>query len=305
MNKYDAIDKLNNVFSELEQHIKEFCSQLQQTDLLSAAVFSLPEIEKGNENAPISQIEVTPYQDEEALALGLQHFQRLFMHHNEHKTSTKSAVRLPGVLCFQVSGAKYVALNQAIIEINRLKAELEHTITVESGLPPEQRFEFVHDRLHGLITLNAYRSLVLLTNPSSVRFGWANKNIIKNVKAEEILQQLEKSLDAGRSVPPFSREVWADMVSSEMEEIRRLPSYARLKIKRPVKVQPIARVWYSEIQKQVQHPCPMPLIALCTDGTPKIGELADYNVETIQHKHKPKAQPLRLIIERLHLYSDV
>ena len=196
-----------------------------------------------------------------------------------------------------------------IYQINQLKSELEHIITVESGLPSEQRFEFVHTHLHGLITLNTYRTITPLINPSSVRFGWANKHIIKNVTREEILAQLNKSLNAGRAVPPFSREQWMALISLEINDVKRLPENTRLKIKRPVKVQPIARVWYQEQQKQVQHPCPMPLIAFCQEQSaaelPKLGELTDYDINQIKHKYKPDAKPLRLLVPRLHLYIDV
>ncbi|CNK78553.1 DNA replication terminus site-binding protein [Yersinia alsatica] len=309
MNKYDLIDRLNNRFSSLEIELQHLHQQLTELPLLAARVFSLPEIEKGTEHQPIEQISVSTTIGNEARDLALQHYQRLFIHHQGQNISSKAAVRLPGVLCFSVTDNQLNACQKTIYQINQLKTELEHLITVESGLPSEQRFEFVHTHLHGLITLNTYRTITPLINPSSVRFGWANKHIIKNVTREEVLAQLNKSLNAGRAVPPFSREQWMELISLEINDVQRLPENTRLKIKRPVKVQPIARVWYQEQQKQVQHPCPMPLIAFCQVESelelPKLGELTDYDANHIKHKYKPDAKPLRLLVPRLYLHVEI
>lgn len=309
MSNYELIERMNECFYELELALDDLTHLLGKLERLDARVFVLPEIEKGKENDPLDQIAVTPLAGDVAHQRALQHFRRLFIQDNAGHISSKSAVRLPGVLCYAVSPDERQAAQLLIEEVNKLKAELEHIVTVESGLEREQRFEFVHTHLRGLITLNAYRSVTYLLNPGSVRFGWANKQIIKNVTREEIVDQLNRSLKAGRAVAPYTREQWAEHVTREINDIMRLPEKAALKIRRPVKVQPIARAWYPAEQKQVQHPCPMPLITLCERvgkqvKTPKLGELPDYDVNAIKHKYRPAAQPLHLVIPRLHLYTD-
>lgn len=306
MSRYDAVDRLHSCVSELESALDTLQQQILTLRLLAARVFELPAVEKGKEHAPLLQIPVEQLTGQAALQQALAHFSRLFMQHQSEKLSTKAAVRLPGALCLEADNEQADRLHQQVARINQLKAALEKIITVESGLPSEARFEFVHTHQRGLITLNAYRSLTLLDNPDSVRFGWANKHVIKNVTHEEVLEKLQKSLNAGRAVAPWSREQWAEKVSQEMETIRSLPESARLKIKRPVKVQPIARVWKSSERQQTQLACPSPLIVLCSDAAsvPVLGELLNYDAEKIQHRYKPAAQSLFPVIPRLHLYSD-
>ncbi|WP_034944233.1 DNA replication terminus site-binding protein [Erwinia oleae] len=306
MSRHDAIDRLHRCVADLETSLSALCDRLQEQRLFAARVFELPAINKGNEHEPVNQIAVEQHLAQPALDRTLKHFTRLFIHHQSETISTKAAVRLPGVICVEAAPQAFMAIHQITESINNLKKRLEEIITIESGVASEERFEFVHTHIPGLITLNAYRSITLLDAPDSVRFGWANKHIIKKVSHKEILHNLEKSIAAGRSVAPWSREQWAEKLEEEMAAIKSLPASAVLRIKRPVKVQPIARVWNKQQQKQTQFACPSPLIALCPDAgsVPKIGELLNYDQTKVTYRYKPDAKPLYPIVPRLHLYSD-
>ncbi|MCZ4058344.1 DNA replication terminus site-binding protein [Pantoea sp. LMR881] len=306
MARYDLVADLHQCVNELERELTTLREMIEAQPLLIARVFSLPPIEKGREHEAITEIAVEQHLGESALNMALNHYCRLFMQHQSEKLSTKAAVRLPGAICIECDEASENNLIAQVDQVNQLKARLEQLITVDSGLPSEARFEFVHQHLRGLITLNAYRSITLLRAPDSLRFGWANKHIIKNVKREEIIEKLDKSLKAGRSQAPWSREQWAQKVQEEMESVRALPASVRLKIKRPVKVQPIARVWRADEKKQTQLACPSPVLVLCRDRSqvPVLGELLNYDANNITHRHKPAAEQLYLLIPRLHLWAD-
>lgn len=308
MNRYDLIEQFNLCFQQLEIEIKKLTNVLKNLTLLPSAVFELPEVSKEEEHDEVVRVTVSPCYNEEARDLTLKLMANLFIYDNAPHISSKRAIRLPGVLCFSTDNQTFKSVKKQVEQINLLKKQLSDIVTKESGISKEERFDFIHNQLKGLITLNAYRTLTLLSDPDTVRFGWANKNIIKNLTRNDVLTQLEKSREANRAVPPYTSEQWAERLDKEIITLSQLPENAKLKIKRPVKVQPIARVWYSELQKQVQYACPLPLLAFYidkeSDFKPVIGELPDYDADNIQIRHRPKAKKLQLIIPRMHLYIE-
>ncbi len=300
--------ELNQCFNQLEQKIAEFSQLLRQQKLLAAKVFELPPVEKGQEHDEITQISVNTLENKVALDKAIKLYNLLFIFDKSESVSSKAAIRLPGALCFSVSADNYQQLTALIDEINKLKHQLKYIVTKASGVDENKRFEFVHDNIHGLITLNAYRTLTYVKSPNSVRFGWANKKIINKITKAQMLDKLQFSYENSRTPAGYQPSEWLEQINQEIRLIASLREPVTLKTQRPVKVQPIARVWNSEQQKQTQYACPLPLLIFLIEPIENniiIGDLKDYDASNITLRHKPKSKPLELLIPRLNLYREL
>ncbi len=80
-----------------------------------------------------------------------------------------------------------------------------------------------------------------------------------------MLDRLQASLESGRCPLHLPKEHWRLQLENEIRLIDSLPYNAVLKTQRPVKVQPIARVWDKEQQKQTQFACATPLFVFALE----------------------------------------
>ncbi|MTB65829.1 DNA replication terminus site-binding protein [Providencia sp. wls1943] len=296
--------QLISSFNLLESNINRLCQLLQAQKDINAAVFSLPETLKGDENNDVNSIFVDKHTGHDAITQTTELFKLLFIHKKSELVSNKTAIRLPGAICLAPSYAEYKQFQQLISDINQLKIDIKQIVT---HVDEVHRFEFIRESLHGLLTLNTYRTLTSVVDPDTIRFGWANKKVINKVTQEEMLNRLQASLESGRTPAHLQREHWQLQLETEIQLVRSLPHDCILKTQRPVKVQPIARVWDKETQKQTQYSCATPILVFAVDkalSDIKLGELADYHQDSIALRNRPKAKPVELLIPRLNLYIE-
>lgn len=301
--KQNLITAFNLLESEIQQFSRLLLEQTRQVPFM-ANVFTLPDTNKGEENNEISNINVHKLTSHEAIDETITLINLLFIHDKSEDISNKSAIRLPGAICIQTELKKYQEFSQHISKINELKAQIKNIVT---HFNEAQRFEFIRESLHGLLTLNTYRTLTTLVDVDTINFGWANKKIINKVTKETMLDRLQASLDSGRCPLHIPREHWRLQLESEIRLVNSLPHDAILKTQRPVKVQPIARVWDKAQQKQVQYACATPLFVFALEKEIpeiKVGELPNYHADNISIRHRPKAKQVELLIPRLNLYIE-
>ncbi|ART79259.1 DNA replication terminus site-binding protein [Oceanisphaera avium] len=289
--------ELRQVFSELEHAhhgLNDWLLSFNNRKLVQARCFALPPIAMGEEHEPITQIMVEPLVGEPALAAALSAYQQWFIqpHH-----STKASFRLPGLLLLPSEFKTELAHH--INQINHLKSEFK--ARVQSAGTRDQKYALVHHTLPGLITLHVYRHLVLLPHDASrLGFTWANKQIIKKIDKEALVQQL---MAARHTPPPLTDALtWQQCVDREIYDIKRLPASTELRLRRPVKTHPMVNVrWQEDITpRQQQVKAHLPLL-LCQDELPAITELGNYPPAQVRTRRAATITD-EPVIPRLHIY---
>lgn len=103
MSRYDLVERLNGTFRQIEQHLAALTDNLQQHSLLIARVFSLPQVTKEAEHAPLDTIEVTQHLGKEAETLALRHYRHLLFN-----SSPKTAAVKPPSACLAFYAIKWI-----------------------------------------------------------------------------------------------------------------------------------------------------------------------------------------------------
>ncbi|WP_108650973.1 DNA replication terminus site-binding protein [Dongshaea marina] len=261
---------------------------------VKCSVYQLPDVASGDEHEPIESIEVEPLEGEEALDTALHSFNHFFAREG---CSTKATYRLPGYILLPAHCQS--ELFELIGQINSLKSAFKDEV-LKAG-DKNQRFELVHQAQPGAITLQIYRHLVLLDSPvQTLGFTWANKQSIRKVSQQQVLEILEKSQ---KTPPPLvDAEHWAQQVAREIQDIHRLSRAAQLRIRRPVKTHPMLNIrWLDREPRQQQVKAHSPLL-LCQDKLPKIHPLGDFPPAK-QRQRSDRQISSTPLIERIYLYE--
>lgn len=295
---------MNNARYELKMlltQISELNAQLKSliiaSDYLAGCVSVLPAVMPEETDAPIEFIKVSNVTDkQQAIRLTCLAFDKFYA---EHDVSTKSTYRLPGAI--NISSCYDDDIIRVVDEINH-KKNIFKSIVTKSISDANLRFELIHNAFPLLITLQVYRNIKVINEPvMSVRPFWGNKQSIVRVTKEAILERLERS----KKYPPndIFKDEWIEMVERERVDVSNVPDNASLRIRRPVKVQPL--MWVRNIDRKMTSIVnPLPLIVL-SDRPVTVGQLKDFDANNIRHKNPPKKNKRQLLVDRIHLYREL
>ncbi|WP_268747250.1 DNA replication terminus site-binding protein [Photorhabdus aegyptia] len=218
-------------FHALETELMELRVQLASVVPLKACVCVLPPIEAGSENLPINHIQPELRFGHAAVHTACSSFSDL---HIRDGLSQKSSRRTTGILWYASNNEQFKQNIKALVEaINKKKNAIQKYIT--QNYTGHQRFQTLHNACPGVMTLHLYRQLRFWCdeNIELVSFGWRQKSLFRATNKAELLAQMEIESDAS-----------ADKAVPMMQMIKQIINVPeeRLRLRRPVKVQPTANI---------------------------------------------------------------
>lgn len=267
----------------LKQHYNALCEQLNRLQFLItqlqpdyAAVAQIQPLTKAQEHEPLNSIQPIIHSDQSAVELAVKAYKDL---HTIVGFSQKSARRTPGVLWFNTSNMSGAAEIAACIEaINTAKLAIKDYV-VKNFSTATARFEILKQACPGVMTVHLYRLIRCYHNEGvrSVRLTWAQQQSLvypdKDKLATKIRVAIEQSSNPG----------YISMLSELLKNISEAP-YGSIRIRRQVKVQPVANVTqFNGAASPVT--APLPIIVL-QDQAPIIKMLGDFDAQVASQRKK-------------------
>lgn len=252
-------------YENMTRDLGSLSSLLKRIKPKSALASPLPNTARGMESEPVTTIALTEHFDKEALSLAAACYQDLHIHPSH---SQKTARRTVGVLWLSpTKDPAVLEVPNLVGRINEAKAAIEEYV-ISNFHTRQERFEAIRADCPGVMTMHLYRQIRCFTdeNVSSVRFSWQRKDsLVKPVKAE-LVQRITEELE--RSGPEYQLPL-----EQLIQRITSTPEML-LRVRRQVRVQPVANIRIGNGLKTVT--APMPLIFVQSSPL-KIKALGDFD----------------------------
>lgn len=263
---------VKDLISKLEIELAAFAELLMLIEPLQGALFKIPPVVMGAEGDEIEKIEPEPVVlDRLSVELGMA-FNDLYI---KKPFSQKSSRRYPGVVQFPVNESSQKLVDQ-IQRINQLKSEIQTTVVTNYSTRGD-RFRAMHEACPGGMTMHIYRLIHLLDQRSvnSIRFTWQKKEVVTVPNKQQLLEQIAAVYAVTEPQDQLPLLQLLDAINKTTE--------TKLRVRRPVKVQPAANVVMADAKQTLNAPLPIVVIQN------EIFKMAPVPVYDASVKRKPRS----------------
>ena len=250
-------------FNQLSDDLAKLSSLLQQCQPQQALVSRIPPIIKGEEQVTVTEIIPEHVTGAQAMRVAAEAFSDIYL---KPPFSQKSARRYVGVIHLHPEQPHCAEILALIAAINSHKAAIEHLVVTEHSTR-QARFNAIHDNCPGVMTLQLYRKIHCFDNSGfdnsgfnddaaganalikSVRFSWQRKDALHQPDKSQLIEQIKA--EQQRAAPDYQLAL-----QQLYQQVSTAPE-AALRIRRPVKVQPVANIVSQSGLKTVTAPLPI------------------------------------------------
>tara|TARA_R110000850_G_scaffold6634_3_gene25575 strand:- start:922 stop:1791 length:870 start_codon:yes stop_codon:yes gene_type:complete len=239
---------ISEQFDAMHRDIRALNNILKRTRPMAALAYPLPNTPKGMEGEPVKTIPVREHTGEEAVSLAAACYQDL---HINPSYSQKVARRTVGAIWLSpLRDASALEIPDLVERINAAKTAIEEYV-IGTFSTRQERFEALRAECPGIMTMHLYRHIRCFSHEKvlSVRFTWQRKDSLSKPVKNDLVRRISEELE--RSGPDYRLPL-----EQLLSRLDRVPE-SSLRVRRQVRVQPVANIRVGDGLKTVTAPMPL------------------------------------------------